>query len=66
VPLCAAAAGAVAAGAAWLARPLPGPARLAAAAVALLGVFALLLAYTQGISPRSVRRALRKDPARQA
>ncbi len=63
VPLSAAAAAGLSAGATWLARSLPHSGRLAVAATTLLVAFGLLLAYTQGISPRSIRRALAGSPA---
>ena len=43
----------------WLCAPLPVALRLALSVTALLGVFFVLLAYWQGISPRTVRAALK-------
>jgi O-antigen/teichoic acid export membrane protein len=61
VAACMVAGGAVAAGVLW---SIGGPpaVRLALAAVLVVGVSALLLAYTQGLSLRTARRALKGEP----
>lgn len=45
----------------WAMNPLPAAVRLIATAVVMVGLFLVLLAYKEGISPRSVMRALKGD-----
>jgi len=49
------------AGVRWLVDPLPPAARLLICAATLAGVFFVLLAYLEGISPRSIVRALKDE-----
>ena len=61
IPALAAVAMLVAAAARWLCDPLPPWARLSITTVALVGVFFILLAYIEGISPRSVMKAVKGE-----
>jgi teichuronic acid exporter len=61
IPACAAVAMGIGALARWAALPLPPTARLFVVGAVMLLVLGLLLAYTQGISPRSVARAVRGE-----
>jgi len=61
IPACAILAAAASGGVHWLVQPLPAGARLAFAAATALAVFFSALAYWQGISPRSIARAIRGD-----
>lgn len=61
IPAVAAVAMLASAGARWLADPLVPWARLLIAAAVLAAVFFVLLAYREGISPRSVMRALKEE-----
>lgn len=62
IPACAAVAIGAAATAKWLAAPAPPWLRLIIATAVMVGLFLSLLAYTQGISPRSVTRAIKGEP----
>lgn len=65
IPLCAAAAGSLAAAVHWIAAGLPALASLAASSATMIASFLLLLAYTQGISPRSVAMAVKGQPSKE-
>jgi hypothetical protein len=49
------------AGVHWALQPLPPGIRLGGTALVMVGLFFTLLAYKEGISPRSVIRSLRGD-----
>jgi O-antigen/teichoic acid export membrane protein len=61
IPACAVVAMSLAAGAKWLVAGGPPWLRLLVASAVMVGVFFALLAYTQGISPRSVARAVKGE-----
>lgn len=58
IPICAAVAMGIAAGAKMLLAPAPALVRLIAASLIMVGVFFVLLARFEGISPRGVKRAI--------
>jgi hypothetical protein len=62
IPLCAGLAVALSAGVRWLAADLPALVSLLMSGTTMVAVFLLLLAYTQGISPRSVALAIKGQP----
>lgn len=62
IPLCAAAAIAVGGMVRWLAADMPPPVSLILTGATIVASFLLLLAYTQGISPRSVALAIKGQP----
>lgn len=63
IPICAALSLVPGYAMSWLVRPLVPGARLALISVATLGSLGLMLAYFQGISPRSVKAAMKGPPA---
>ncbi len=62
IPLCAALAIIPGAGARWLVAPLEPWARLLLVAAVTMGALGVLLAYLQGISPRTIRAAMKGPP----
>jgi uncharacterized membrane protein YhhN len=61
IPALAAVAMAAGAGVRWLAADAPSWVRLTLVSATMAGLFFLLLAYREGISPRSVFRAVKGD-----
>ncbi|HTM20804.1 MAG TPA: oligosaccharide flippase family protein [Kofleriaceae bacterium] len=61
IPALAAVAMLASAGVHWATQPLPAGVRLASTALVMVGLFLVLLAYKEGISPRSVMRSIKGD-----
>lgn len=66
IPVCAAIAMGLSAGALYVASPLPIAVRFAISTAVMTGVFFVLLAYFQGISPKTIKAALSSDPPKPA